>query len=406
MARPVADRGGAQDAARRDAAIAAVRARRVRKASSPHAVELDAARLQRLIAGFAGKRILVIGDLMLDEFIWGKVSRISPEAPVPVVNVVGRVVLSRAARRMWRATSASSRRRVAVMGLAGADAAWRAAAASCSTSAASIPRGVQQDAVRATTVKTRIIARNQQVVRVDRERKARAVAGADAARHAQHLDARSAAWTRIVVADYGKGFLDPGAGGLFCARRRGAHGKVLAVDPHPHTSLMLAGRDRDQAESRRGVPRRRPAAVRSRSAGAGGRAAARGGPPPARDVEDRKPADHARGRRDAGPEERRAAVLIPGARARRCSTSRGRAIRRSRCSRWRSVPGATAAEAAELANLASGIAVGKVGHRDSARQRNSRRSCRASSARSWMLRPARERVLFPAIRIAVSWALQ
>ena len=41
------------------------------------------------IAGFAGKRILVIGDLMLDEFIWGNVSRISPEAPVPVVDVTG-----------------------------------------------------------------------------------------------------------------------------------------------------------------------------------------------------------------------------------------------------------------------------------------------------------------------------
>src|SRR5664279_1300437 len=41
------------------------------------------------IAGFAAKRILVIGDLMLDEFIWGKVSRISPEAPVPIVNVTG-----------------------------------------------------------------------------------------------------------------------------------------------------------------------------------------------------------------------------------------------------------------------------------------------------------------------------
>jgi D-beta-D-heptose 7-phosphate kinase/D-beta-D-heptose 1-phosphate adenosyltransferase len=42
-----------------------------------------------VVARFADKRILVIGDLMLDEFIWGKVSRISPEAPVPVVEVTG-----------------------------------------------------------------------------------------------------------------------------------------------------------------------------------------------------------------------------------------------------------------------------------------------------------------------------
>jgi len=49
----------------------------------------DAASLQALVAQFATQRILAIGDLMLDEFIWGRVSRISPEAPVPVVEVTG-----------------------------------------------------------------------------------------------------------------------------------------------------------------------------------------------------------------------------------------------------------------------------------------------------------------------------
>ena len=49
----------------------------------------EAASLQALVARFAAQRILVIGDLMLDEFIWGRVSRISPEAPVPVVEVTG-----------------------------------------------------------------------------------------------------------------------------------------------------------------------------------------------------------------------------------------------------------------------------------------------------------------------------
>src|SRR4029079_4478176 len=45
-------------------------------------------RLSAVLAGFCEKRILVVGDLMLDEFLWGKVSRISPEAPVPVVEVI------------------------------------------------------------------------------------------------------------------------------------------------------------------------------------------------------------------------------------------------------------------------------------------------------------------------------
>src|SRR5215470_10154338 len=48
---------------------------------------LNRNRVDQLISSFAGKRILVLGDMMLDEFIWGKVRRISPEAPVPVVEV-------------------------------------------------------------------------------------------------------------------------------------------------------------------------------------------------------------------------------------------------------------------------------------------------------------------------------
>ena len=77
---------------------AAAAGRRIRRARSAHGrfrrasrlmhPDIDAARLRAIAAEFSGKRILVVGDLMLDEFIWGKVSRISPEAPVPVVNVV------------------------------------------------------------------------------------------------------------------------------------------------------------------------------------------------------------------------------------------------------------------------------------------------------------------------------
>ena len=66
--------------ASRRAAKLAERAKRLPADSGP-------GRLRALIDRFAGKRILVIGDLMLDEFVWGKVSRISPEAPVPVVKV-------------------------------------------------------------------------------------------------------------------------------------------------------------------------------------------------------------------------------------------------------------------------------------------------------------------------------
>src|SRR3984885_15929770 len=75
-----------------------------------------------LIRGFAGKHMLAIGDLMLDEFIWGRVSRISPEAPVPVVNVTGESYypggVANVARNLREFTE-----NVALMGLAGTDSA-------------------------------------------------------------------------------------------------------------------------------------------------------------------------------------------------------------------------------------------------------------------------------------------
>ncbi len=59
-------------------------------------------RFDQIAAQFSKKRLLVIGDLMLDEFVWGRVSRISPEAPVPVVEVLRRNRSSRAGPPMWR----------------------------------------------------------------------------------------------------------------------------------------------------------------------------------------------------------------------------------------------------------------------------------------------------------------
>src|SRR3954454_8000048 len=74
-----------------------------------------------LIARFAGMRILVIGDVMLDEFIWGKVSRISPEAPVPIIDVTGESYYpggaANVARNLREFTPHAS-----VIGLAGSDA--------------------------------------------------------------------------------------------------------------------------------------------------------------------------------------------------------------------------------------------------------------------------------------------
>jgi D-beta-D-heptose 7-phosphate kinase/D-beta-D-heptose 1-phosphate adenosyltransferase len=99
--------------------------------------------------------------------------------------------------------------------------------------------GVQQDPTASTTVKTRIIARNQQVVRVDRERKA-PLTPEQAERATAYLDRTIEGLDAIIVADYGKGFLTQPLADYICRTSR-AHGKILTVDPHPHTSLCWQG---------------------------------------------------------------------------------------------------------------------------------------------------------------------
>jgi D-beta-D-heptose 7-phosphate kinase/D-beta-D-heptose 1-phosphate adenosyltransferase len=177
--------------------------------------------------------VLVAGDLMLDEFIWGKVSRISPEAPVPVVSVTGESYYpggaANVARNLREFTPCA-----AVMGLAGADPAGRRlldllAASGIDTA------GVEQDPTGSTTVKTRIIARHQQVVRVDREHKVPLTAD-QAGRAMAYIDRVIDSLDAIIVADYGKGFVTQPLADHLCRVAR-AHGKILTVDPHPHTCI-------------------------------------------------------------------------------------------------------------------------------------------------------------------------
>lgn len=198
---------------------------------------MDTARLSQIAGRFAAQRILVIGDLMLDEFLWGNVSRISPEAPVPVVDVTsesyypgGAANVARNVREFAPAT--------ALMGIAGTDS--RGDRLMELLAQGGIETGaVQRDAARSTTAKTRVIARNQQVVRVDRERKTPLTA-AQTQLALDHLSGLVADLDGIIVADYGKGFLTQPLADAVCAIA-GQHGKILTVDPHPHTSIAWNG---------------------------------------------------------------------------------------------------------------------------------------------------------------------
>lgn len=216
---------------------------------------MDSARLHRIVAGFAAQRVLVIGDLMLDEFVWGKVSRISPEAPVPVVNVTSESYYpggaANVARNVREFTAAT-----AVMGIIGTDA--RGARLLGLLEAAGIDTSaVERDPGFPTIVKTRIIARNQQVVRVDRERETH-LTEEQGRRALRQLDRALSEVDAIIVADYGKGYLSQPLADYIC-KAACEQGKILTVDPHPHTSLCWRNAtgvkpNRSEAFSAAGVP--------------------------------------------------------------------------------------------------------------------------------------------------------
>ena len=189
------------------------------------------------IARFAGCRVLVIGDLMLDEFLWGKVSRISPEAPVPVVHVTGETYYPGGAANVARNLRDLGAETI-LLGLAGADSHGDRLCYLLEESGIRTA-GVLRDPNRPTTVKTRIIARNQQVVRVDREHVA-AIDADQRERMMRFVDDSMERCDGIVVADYGKGALDQDLADHI-ARIARDRNKVLTVDPHPHTPLVWKG---------------------------------------------------------------------------------------------------------------------------------------------------------------------
>ncbi len=126
-------------------------------------------RLKRWIPRLRGKRIGVLGDVMLDRYLWGTASRLSPEAAVPVVDFAEQSECLGGAGNV-AANIAALGARVEAFGVIGNDEPGRALQ-KCFRTANIAAKGIIADGKRVTTVKTRIIARHQQVVRIDRERR-------------------------------------------------------------------------------------------------------------------------------------------------------------------------------------------------------------------------------------------
>jgi D-glycero-beta-D-manno-heptose-7-phosphate kinase len=187
-------------------------------------------RLKEILARAKTKRILVIGDLMLDEFVWGKVGRISPEAPVPVVEVTGESFYPGGAANVAR-NLREFIGSVAVIGMIGADRGGRQLRELLAEQKIDMADAVE-DASFPTIVKTRIIARNQQIVRVDREQ-LRSPTPAHVSIIVRNVRRRLAKTDAIIFEDYGKGFLGAELVRQVCVEAR-AGGKVVTGDPNPH----------------------------------------------------------------------------------------------------------------------------------------------------------------------------
>jgi D-beta-D-heptose 7-phosphate kinase/D-beta-D-heptose 1-phosphate adenosyltransferase len=170
---------------------------------------------------------------MLDEFVWGKVGRISPEAPVPVVEVTGESLYPGGAANVARNLREFTAE-VAVMGLIGSDRGGKQLRELLAEQKIDMADAIE-DAEFRTIVKTRIIARHQQIVRVDREQ-VRSPSSAQVGQIVASVRRRLSEIDAIIFEDYGKGFLSAELVGQICSDAIAA-GKIVAGDPNPRHPL-------------------------------------------------------------------------------------------------------------------------------------------------------------------------
>ena len=186
-------------------------------------------RLDEIISRMQGARIVVVGDLMLDRFLWGSVTRISPEAPVPVVRLQSESSTLGGAGNVARNLREMGAR-VDLVGVLGRDAGgeqFRAALREAGVT----DEALVEDPGRGTTVKTRVIAHHQQIVRIDRE-STESLSGTEEDALCQAVLERLPGAGALVISDYDKGAISPGLLGRVLPAAVSS-GVVIAVDPKP-----------------------------------------------------------------------------------------------------------------------------------------------------------------------------
>ena len=181
----------------------------------------------QLLDSFAGVKVLILGDVMLDRYWWGSVHRISPEAPVPVVNLENMSLVAGGAANV-AANVAGLGAEPLLVGLTGDD--DEAALFETIFREKNISTdGLLKSQNRRTTIKTRIIAHNQQVVRVDQESK-KSLSDEEENQLWGAIERHFEAAHIIIVSDYGKGIADEKLLARLITKASGS-GKLVIVDP-------------------------------------------------------------------------------------------------------------------------------------------------------------------------------
>jgi rfaE bifunctional protein kinase chain/domain len=197
---------------------------------------MDSRKLAKLAKTLRGRRIAVAGDFMLDRYVWGSATRLSPEAPVPVVDFMNESQVLGGAGNV-AANLAALGASVFPFGVVGEDEAGRAIRA-CLERVGILTKGIVADASRITTVKTRIVAGHQQIVRVDRERReplGRALEDRLVSRIKNGLGRLDA----LVISDYDKGFVTDALADRVLTE---CHRRKVPVLVKPKTSRLFAYR--------------------------------------------------------------------------------------------------------------------------------------------------------------------
>jgi D-glycero-beta-D-manno-heptose-7-phosphate kinase len=190
---------------------------------------LSRSAVENTLRRFSGKTILIVGDVMLDEFIWGRVRRISPEAPVPVVEVLDETYRLGGSANVAANVRALDGTPIPI-GIIGRDRAADTLLDLFAKSGIDASGLIQPD--RPTTLKSRVIAHNQQIVRTDRENK-KALSpemNADlAAAFIRHLPQASA----VIVSDYDKSVVNRDLLSAILPKAQAAQVPVF-LDPKVH----------------------------------------------------------------------------------------------------------------------------------------------------------------------------